>query len=81
MSNASWIPTRKWLATQTTALTALIFAWVGAGAWDRTLTIALIGLISQAILGYLIPNNGQPNDSSPAGGAPAMLAAAGTQGA
>ena len=79
MENTSRNPTRKWLATQITALTALLVAWVAAGAWDRTLTIALIGLISQALVGYLIPNGGQSNGSSATGGAPAPLVAAATQ--
>ena len=56
----SYWPTRKWLVTQVTALTALLIAWVTADAWDKTLTIALIGLISQAIIGYLVPNQNTP---------------------
>jgi len=76
MSDASWIPTRKWLVTQITAATALVGAWVGAVGWDRTLTIALIGLISQAAVSYLTPNGGQPDGPPSAGDAPATLAAA-----
>jgi hypothetical protein len=56
MTHASWVPTRKWLATQVTAVAAFVVAWVNQGAWDKTLSIALIGLVSQALFGYLVPN-------------------------
>jgi hypothetical protein len=56
MAQASWIPTRKWLATQVTAVAAFLVAWVDQGSWNKTLSIALIGLASQAIFGYLVPN-------------------------
>lgn len=56
----SWIPTRKWFATQITAIAALLVAWVNAGEWNKTLTIALIGLIAQALFGYLVPNADTP---------------------
>jgi hypothetical protein len=56
MSTTKWIPTRKWMATQSTALATLAVAWVSAGAWNKPLSIATIGLVSQAVVGYLIPN-------------------------
>jgi len=49
-------PTRKWWATQITASTALTTAWVSAGHWDKTLTVAAIGVASQAAVVYLVPN-------------------------
>ena len=49
------VPSRKWFATQTTALTALLVGWISAGVWDKTLSIALVGLVSQAVVGYLVP--------------------------
>ncbi|HEY7050352.1 MAG TPA: hypothetical protein VH373_24265 [Jatrophihabitantaceae bacterium] len=64
MTKTSLIPSRKWIATQVTALAALIVAWINAGSWDKTLMIALVGLISQAIIGYLLPN-GEPPASPP----------------
>ena len=64
-SGKSWIPTNKWIATQVTAIAALLVAWVNADGWNKTLTIALIGLISQAVIGYLVPNVSSP------GGVPA----------
>jgi hypothetical protein len=53
-------PTRKWLVTQITAVAALLTAWVTAGAWDKTLSVALIGLFAQATVGYLVPNADTP---------------------
>jgi hypothetical protein len=82
MSDTSRMASRKWFATQVTALTALIVAWVNAGSWDKTLTIALVGLISQAIVGYLIRNSGpaknDPQLPPPLGGTSAAPATAGT---
>jgi hypothetical protein len=49
-------PSRKWFATQVTALTALALMWVTTGSWDQEETIAVIGVVSQAALAYLIPN-------------------------
>ena len=54
------VPTNKWIVTQITALAALITAWVTAGQWDKTLTVAAIGVITQAIVGYLCPNTDTP---------------------
>lgn len=53
-------PTKKWLTTQITAVAALLVMWVTTGAWDTEETIALIGLISQAALGYIVPNDNTP---------------------
>ncbi|MBO0845754.1 MAG: hypothetical protein J2P22_10090 [Nocardioides sp.] len=56
MSNTNWRPTRKWWATQITATTTLTVAWVNAGHWNKSLTVAAIGLVSQALVVYLVPN-------------------------
>ncbi len=53
-------PTRKWWATQISAITTLAVAWVSAGHWDKALTIAAIGMASQAAVVYLVPNGEQP---------------------
>jgi len=53
-------PTRKWWATQITATTTLAVAWVNAGHWDKPLTIAAIGVVSQAAVVYLVPNGDTP---------------------
>jgi len=60
----SWRPTRKWAATQVTALTALALMYVTTGGWDTEETISAIGIASQALLGYLIPNSAE-NTNSP----------------
>jgi hypothetical protein len=49
-------PTRKWWAAQISATTTLITSWVSAGAWNKPLTLAAIGLVSQAAIAYLVPN-------------------------
>lgn len=67
MAQAPWIPSRKWLATQVTAVAALVVAWVNQGAWDKTLSIALIGVVSQALFSYLVPNGDRPSGSDAAG--------------
>ena len=58
-------PTRKWWVTQTTALAALLVAWVNVGGWDKTVTIGLIGFASQAVTSYLTPNHEQPGGVPP----------------
>jgi hypothetical protein len=64
------LPTRKWIATQVTAVAAFTIAWVTAAEWNSTLSIALIGLISQAVISYLVPN------AHTSGAVPAVTAAA-----
>jgi len=59
-----WIPTRKWAVTQVTALTALALMYVTTGGWDQEETVSAIGIASQALLGYLVPNNPE-NVNSP----------------
>lgn len=61
------LPTRKWMAGQVTAAAAFLTAWVTAGEWNSTLSIAVIGLLAQASISYLIPNVDTP------GGVPAKL--------
>ena len=53
-------PTRKWISTQIIAATALVTTWIMNSAWDKALTIGTIGLISQADIGYLMPNSDTP---------------------
>jgi hypothetical protein len=56
MSTTTWMPTRKWMATQSTALATLAVSWVNAGTWNKPLSIAAIGVASQAVISYLVPN-------------------------
>lgn len=53
---SSWMPTRKWWAAQVTAATALAIMWATTGSWDQEETISAIGLASQALLSWLVPN-------------------------
>jgi len=68
-------PSRKWLATQCTAAAAVAVAWVNAGAWTKPLSIAMIGLVSQAAVGYLV-SNGEPAVASSGSGAPSAPSSA-----
>jgi hypothetical protein len=52
-------PNRKWWATQISAVTTLATAWVSAGEWSKPLTLATIGVVSQALIVYLVPNGEQ----------------------
>jgi hypothetical protein len=56
MDHGSQLPTRKWLATQVTALTGLVIAWIVAAGWNQQMSIAAVTLIGQAVAGYLVPN-------------------------
>jgi hypothetical protein len=51
------MPTRKWIANQITGLAAVLTMWATTGSWDVEETVALIGLLSQAGVTYLIPND------------------------
>jgi hypothetical protein len=62
----SWKPTNKWLAAQCTGVATLAIAWVNAGGWTKPLTIALIGLVSQATAAYLVSNADPSADASEA---------------
>jgi len=53
-------PTRKWFATQVTALTGLAIMYVTTGGWNAEETIAAITIASQAALGYIYPNQDTP---------------------
>ena len=64
----TWRPSRKWLATQCTAAATVAVAWVNEGAWTKPLSIAMIGLVSQAVVGYLV-SNGDPSPAASASGA------------
>lgn len=53
-------PTRKWWATQVTALSALAVMYFTTGSWDLEETIASIGIVTQAALAWLVPNDPTP---------------------
>ena len=66
-AKSKW-PTNKWLATQVTAMAALLTGWVTAGEWNKTLSTTMIGLVAQAVVSYVLPNAESP------GGVPAKKA-------
>jgi hypothetical protein len=51
------MPTNKWFVTQITATAALATAYVNVGHWSHALTYTAIGLVSQALVGYITPNS------------------------
>ena len=54
-------PTRKWWATQVTAVSAWLVALIQAGyEVSTTLAIAAVGIVAQAIIGWLFPNEDTP---------------------
>ena len=63
----SWKPTNKWWAAQCTGMATLAVAWVNAGGWNKPLTIALIGFVSQATAAYLVSNAEPSTEASGAG--------------
>ena len=66
MNKTTWVPSRKWFVTQVTASAALLTMWVTTNGWEQEETLSLIGLVSQAVIAYLVPNaesGGTPPDS------------------
>ena len=49
-------PSRKWFAAQITAVATFLTAGVDAGDWNKTLSVAFIGLVAQALVTYVVPN-------------------------
>jgi hypothetical protein len=72
MNGKFQMPPRKWWAAEITALSTVAVAWVNAGAWNKTLTIGVIGVVTQAAVHYLVPNG---DTSSKSDDAPAPAAA------
>ena len=54
------VPTRKWFAAQIAAVATLVVAWLNADEWNKTLTVALVGLVAQALITYIVPNQETP---------------------
>jgi hypothetical protein len=49
-------PTRKWWATQVTALAALATMYFTTGGWDTEESVAAVGIAAQAAIAWLTPN-------------------------
>lgn len=56
----SLMPTRKWWAALVTALAAWIVNWITEGDLSKPILIALVGVIAQALVAYLVPNADTP---------------------
>ena len=56
MSEEWTAPSRKWLAARVTAVGAMLVGWAEAGEWSTTLTIMAIGIVTEGIVSYLVPN-------------------------
>ncbi len=60
MQVKTWLPTRKWFASQVATAAGLGIAAVQAGGWNDTLSITAIGWAAAAITAYLVPNQDTP---------------------
>jgi hypothetical protein len=52
---ATYVPSRKWFASQVTLLAGLVISAIDSG-WDATQWKALVGIASAAAISYLLPN-------------------------
>jgi hypothetical protein len=53
-------PTRKWWAATVTALGGVLILVIQQGGFTAEVAIALVGVVTQAIVTYLIPNDSTP---------------------
>jgi hypothetical protein len=60
VETASAMPTRKWWTATVLAVGGLLTTWVSAGEWTTALTGAMITLVTQRIVAYLVPNEETP---------------------
>jgi hypothetical protein len=57
------MPSRKWFATQITAVAAWVVALIQNDlVVDSTLAIAAVGIVSQALIGYVLKNTQADKD-------------------
>ena len=55
------MPSRKWFAARVVAVTALAVMWATTGSWDLEETVAGIGIVSEGLLSWLVPNTAAPD--------------------
>jgi hypothetical protein len=53
-------PTNKWCAGLVTVAGSWVVNLITAGAFTKTIAIALVGIITQMIVAYLVPNDNTP---------------------
>jgi hypothetical protein len=49
-------PSNKWLAAQVSAIAAFLSALIVAGEMNTELWLIVVGIVSQAIVTYLVPH-------------------------
>jgi hypothetical protein len=55
----TWVPTRKWFYAQAIALGGLATSAIQSG-WDETESVLAVGIVVQAIVTYVLPNEDTP---------------------
>ena len=58
-TTSAW-PTNKWLVAQVTDIGALVTMRLTTGGWDAEESVALVGLLVQAICTWIAPNADTP---------------------
>lgn len=53
----SWQPTKKWWAATVIGVAGVITLWIQGGQWTAEISVALVTLLSQRIVAYLVPND------------------------
>jgi len=53
-------PTRKWWASTVVGVTGVVVLGINAGEWTSEVTIAVVTIVSQRIIAFLVPNNEEP---------------------
>ncbi len=56
----TWRPTNKWWAARVVAIGALITLAVQTNGWNKEEWVALIALVTEATVAYLVPNSDAP---------------------
>jgi hypothetical protein len=59
LQRSAW-PTRKWWAGLITAVAALAVNLIETGHFNKEIAIALVGLVAQALVVYIVPNDNTP---------------------
>jgi hypothetical protein len=53
-------PTNKWWAALVTVAGTWVVSLITAGAFTKTIAIALVGIVAQMTVAYLVPNDSTP---------------------
>lgn len=52
-----WQPTKKWWAALVTVAGSWVANLITAGAFTKVIAIALVGIVAQMTVAYLVPND------------------------